>query len=148
MTLACSSMYLDEIMFRLLRVQMGKLKSLCESFFKLKDIKVRLFVEEEVMNCNCIVYDYCLVYLLKRSGAVPFMHKVVYVDYCIYWNRDALYHNFLRRTRPLSWSLELARARPLLWTKRVSQSSSEKSGNYMAQTTLQLLLVSEEREES
>jgi len=48
MTLACSSMYLDEIMFRLLRVQMGKLKSLCESFFKLKDIKVRLFVEEEV----------------------------------------------------------------------------------------------------
>ena len=129
-------------------LQVGKLKSLCESFFKLKDIKVRLFVEEEVMNCNCIVYDYCLVYLSKRSGAVPFMHKVVYVDYCIYWNRDALYHNFLRRTRPLSWSLELARARPLLWTKRVSQSSSEKSGNYMAQTTLQLLLVSEEREES
>jgi hypothetical protein len=100
------------------------------------------------MNCNCIVYNYCLVYLSKRSGAVPFMHKVVYDDYCIYWNRDALYHNFLRRTRPLSWSLELARARPLLWTKRVSQSSSGKSGNYMAQTTLQLLLVFEERGES
>jgi hypothetical protein len=29
-------------------IQVGKLKSLCESFFKLKDIKVRLFVEEEV----------------------------------------------------------------------------------------------------
>ena len=100
------------------------------------------------MNCNCVAYDYCLICLSKRSGAVPFMHKVVYDDYCIYWNRDALYHNFWRRTWPLWWSLELARAQPLLWTKRASQSSSEKSGNYMAQTTLQLLLVFEEREES
>ena len=93
----------------------------------MKDIKVRLFVEEAVWI------------------VIPFMHKVVYDDYCIYWNRDALYHNFLRRTRPLSWSLELAQARLYIVVdedlKRVSQSSSEKSGNYMAQTILQLLLI-------
>jgi hypothetical protein len=44
-------------------LQIGKLKSLCESFFKLKDIKVRLFVEEEVwivtVSCTIIVsYTY------------------------------------------------------------------------------------------
>lgn len=40
-------------------LQVGKLKSLCESFFKLKNIEVRLFVEEEVwivtVSCTDIV---------------------------------------------------------------------------------------------
>jgi hypothetical protein len=51
-------MYLDEITLILLHaIQVGKLKSLCESFFKLKDIKVKLFVEEEVWNVtgSCMI---------------------------------------------------------------------------------------------
>jgi len=97
------------------------------------------------MNCNCVAYDYCLICLSKRSGAVPFMHKVVYDDYCIYWNRDALYHNFWRRTRPLWWSLELARAQPLLWTKRAKPVVFREVGNSMTQTTAVISLWFEEK---
>ena len=148
MTLACSSMYLDEIMFRLLRLQIGKLKSLRESFFKLKDIKVRLFVEEEVwivtVSCTIIVsYTYWKDLELYLSCIKSCMLITVFTGTGMpctttSWGGHGLSHgawNWLGRDHCCGRS-ELA------------SQSSEKSGNYMAQTTLQLLLVFEEREES
>lgn len=51
-------------------VQVGKLKVLCESFFKLKSIKLRLFLQEEV----CEVHRRFLPHSTYRISA-PSIHE-------------------------------------------------------------------------
>lgn len=80
--------------------QVGRLKALCESFFKLKGIRPRLFIQEEVCIILCINW-FTLLYF------VIYGHDCKNCSWCIKLNMHTLSIKLSRWTLNATWCLIL-----------------------------------------